>query len=84
MTHVAIVSHDAGGAELISSYVKRKIDNIYLYVLSGPAVKIFERKLGFETSLTVDHITLEFLLQEIRGSHIFLQLKFKIFYSLIE
>ena len=47
LPNICIVSHDAGGAELISSYVKRKIDNIYLYVLSGPAVKIFERKLGF-------------------------------------
>ena len=41
----AIVSHDAGGAEVLSSYVRQhNID--CLYVLEGPALKIFERKLG--------------------------------------
>jgi len=41
----AIVSHDAGGAEILSSYVFRnKLE--CLFVLDGPALKIFERKLG--------------------------------------
>ena len=40
-----VVSHDAGGAEILSSYVRRhNLD--CLYVLEGPALKIFERKLG--------------------------------------
>jgi hypothetical protein len=42
---LAVVSHDAGGAELLSSYIRAR--NIEcLYVLKGPALKIFERKLG--------------------------------------
>lgn len=42
---VVIVSHDAGGAEVLSSYVRRReIDCIY--VLEGPAKRIFQRKLG--------------------------------------
>ncbi|MBW0434113.1 hypothetical protein HGB47_10845 [Leptospira yasudae] len=42
---IAIVSHDAGGAEILSSYVKKYADQ-YSYVLEGPAVNVFERKLG--------------------------------------
>lgn len=38
----AIVCHDAGGAEIISNYIKN-INNYYL-VLSGPAKKIFKSK----------------------------------------
>jgi hypothetical protein len=42
---LAVVSHDAGGAELVSSYVRRA--GIHpLYVLAGPARAVFERKLG--------------------------------------
>lgn len=42
---IAVVSHDAGGAEILSSYVRQQnLDS--LYVLEGPARKIFERKLG--------------------------------------
>jgi hypothetical protein len=42
----AVVCHDAGGAEIISSYVRQhNLD--CLFVLEGPALKIFERKLGF-------------------------------------
>lgn len=39
-----IVSHDAGGAEIVSSYVRQRKLNGY-FALSGPAVKIFERKI---------------------------------------
>lgn len=42
---ICVVSHDAGGAEIISSYVRQNQTNCK-FVLSGPAVKIFERKLG--------------------------------------
>lgn len=41
----AIVSHDAGGAEVLSSYV-RAHPAPSCYVLDGPALKVFERKLG--------------------------------------
>lgn len=40
-----VVSHDSGGAELLSSYVKQKKLNCH-YVLAGPAVTIFRKKLG--------------------------------------
>jgi hypothetical protein len=42
---LALVSHDAGGAELISSYVRQQGLSC-LYVLEGPALRVFERKLG--------------------------------------
>lgn len=42
---IAVISHDAGGAEILSSYVRQQ-DMDFLYVLEGPACKIFERKLG--------------------------------------
>ncbi|MBM9577332.1 hypothetical protein JWG45_09225 [Leptospira sp. 201903070] len=42
---IAIVSHDAGGAEVLSSYIKKYPGN-YLFVLDGPAVSIFQKKIG--------------------------------------
>ena len=42
---IAVISHDAGGAEILSSYVRQR-DLDCLFVLEGPASKIFERKLG--------------------------------------
>lgn len=42
---IAVVSHDAGGAEVLSSHIRRQgLD--CAYVLDGPARRIFERKLG--------------------------------------
>lgn len=42
---IAVIAHDAGGAEILSSYIRRqKLD--CFYVLEGPARKVFERKLG--------------------------------------
>ncbi len=42
---IGVCCHDAGAAEIISSYIKQK--NISpLYYLSGPAIKVFERKIG--------------------------------------
>ncbi len=42
---VGIVCHDAGGAEIISSYILQ--NNITAkYCLEGPAVKVFKRNLG--------------------------------------
>lgn len=50
---IAIVSHDAGGAEILSSYVRQQnLDS--LYVLEGPARKIFERKLGTVQTLSLE------------------------------
>lgn len=41
----AIVCHDAGGAELVSNYVKNNKGK-YFYVLSGPAIKIFKKNIS--------------------------------------
>src|SRR2546428_12328417 len=42
---ICIVSHDAGGAEILASYVaQRRLE--CLFVLEGPAVKVFERRVG--------------------------------------
>ncbi|USR89932.1 hypothetical protein NEA10_13840 [Phormidium yuhuli AB48] len=42
---VCVVSHDAGGAEILASYVARnELDS--LFVLAGPAIKVFERRMG--------------------------------------
>lgn len=40
-----IISHDAGGAEVLSSYIAQKNLDCW-FVLGGPASKIFENKLG--------------------------------------
>jgi hypothetical protein len=49
----AVIAHDAGGAEILSSYVSRQGLRC-LYVLQGPARKIFERKLGNIEMLPLD------------------------------
>lgn len=50
---LAIVSHDAGGAEVISSFVRRDKPDC-LFSLEGPACRIFERKLE---SITIIPLT---------------------------
>ena len=42
---LAVVSHDAGGAEIVSSWLRQN-PQPYCLVLGGPAVAIFQRKLG--------------------------------------
>lgn len=42
---IAVISHDAGGAEVLSSHVRR-LGLDCCYVLDGPAKKVFARKLG--------------------------------------
>ena len=50
---VALVSHDAGGSEVVSSYV-RQHGLECVYALSGPALQIFERKLGTLVQLSLE------------------------------
>ncbi len=50
---VAVVSHDAGGAEVLSSYVRQERLNA-VFSLAGPAIQIFERKLGPITSVSLE------------------------------
>jgi len=47
---IAIVSHDAGGAEILSSWLRR-CEQSYCLVLDGPAKIIFQRKLGYSRSI---------------------------------
>ena len=42
---IAIVAHDAGGAEVVSSYVRQEKLKC-IYAIEGPAVNVFKRKLG--------------------------------------
>ena len=42
---IGIVSHDAGGAEILSSWALRSQEP-YCLVLDGPAVGIFKENLG--------------------------------------
>ncbi len=51
--HVTIVSHDAGGAEILSSWLKR--NNFYAnVVVAGPAEKIFRSKFAELKFLNLD------------------------------
>ncbi|PCH54299.1 MAG: hypothetical protein COC22_00400 [Flavobacteriaceae bacterium] len=40
-----VVCHDAGGAEVVSAWVRRNPDYQYRFILDGPAVKIFKGKI---------------------------------------
>lgn len=42
---LTVISHDAGGAEILSSLVRRRA-LACAFVLDGPALRVFERKLG--------------------------------------
>lgn len=50
---LAVVSHDAGGAEILSSFVRQHPGD-YQFALAGPALGIFERKLGAVRSVGLD------------------------------
>lgn len=50
---VALVSHDAGGAEVASSFARQSCLG-FVYSLAGPALRIFEKKLGAICVLQMD------------------------------
>lgn len=50
---ITIVSHDAGGAEILASYVAKN-NATYQLVLEGPAINIFKRRLGAIEIVTLD------------------------------
>ena len=52
---LAVVSHDAGGAEILSSYVRHRSIEAE-FVLDGPARKVFARKLGAITSGSLEEV----------------------------
>ena len=52
---IAIVSHDSGGAEVLSSWLCQEKPQ-YQLAIQGPAVAIFERKLGNIEILTLEEV----------------------------
>src|SRR5579862_9075962 len=46
-----IVAHDAGGSEVISSWVQNQSEGRYSFLLEGPAIEIFKRKVQFDKNL---------------------------------
>ena len=50
---ILIVVNDAGGAEVLSSYVRRTPGN-YIFCLKGPAENIFRKKLGEITNAPLE------------------------------
>jgi len=50
---ICVVAHDAGGAEILSSYVRQN-QGAWSYSLAGPATKIFVSKLGDITSIPLE------------------------------
>ena len=50
---ITAVAHDAGGAEIVSSYVRQHPGD-WVYCLDGPARAIFERKLGPVVSMPLE------------------------------
>lgn len=50
---IAVVSHDAGGAEILSSWVSQN-KGPFCFVLKGPAIDIFERKHGHIKNIELD------------------------------
>ena len=57
-----IISHDAGSAEVISSWVRRHPEYKYYFCLDGPAIEIFQRKIS---SIENQHvINLNMLIQK--------------------
>jgi hypothetical protein len=50
---VSIISHDAGGAEILSSWLRHN-SQPHCLVLDGPAVSIFQKKLGNSISIPLE------------------------------
>ena len=62
---ILIVSHDAGGAEVVSSWVRRHPEYQFEFCLDGPAVEIFKRKIGTIDNQSVNNLNM--LAQKLRG-----------------
>ena len=55
MKVLGVVCHDAGGAEVVSSWLNQT-KNPFLAYLEGPAVKIFKEKLGIENRYSMNEL----------------------------
>src|SRR5262245_30427596 len=49
---VLIVSHDAGGAEILSSWCRREVGHEYDFLIEGPAKNIFLRKCSVQPNIS--------------------------------
>ena len=56
--YIGVVAHDAGGANILASYCRRKPDN-YRYMLQGPAKVIFNKTLSIESEVNLERFVLE-------------------------
>ena len=50
---IAIVSHDAGGAEVLSSWASHQNES-YCLVVDGPAISIFQKKVGDQLIVSLE------------------------------
>lgn len=50
MSKILVVCHDAGGAEVISSWVKQQKNTEFSFLLDGPAILIFQKKMNLKLS----------------------------------
>jgi hypothetical protein len=55
---VALIAHDAGGAEILASYAIFNKSKNFEFVLSGPAVKVFNRRFESLEIKTFDEVIL--------------------------
>ena len=51
-----IANHDAGGAEIVSSWVRRNIRHQYRFIVEGPACPVYQRKLPAWNNCGVDDL----------------------------
>ena len=56
MKNIGIVSHDAGGAEVLSHWIANDKKNSFVYCLEGPAKKIFKKNLGVDCIVNIQEI----------------------------
>ncbi len=58
MARIALVSHDAGGAELVTNWARHQenIENEYLCSAKGPAIDIFARNLSGFTNMPMTEV----------------------------
>ena len=57
---ILIVAHDAGGAEIISAWVKANSQHEYRFILQGPAVITFSRKISEIKNESIENLLLIF------------------------
>lgn len=55
--NILVVAHDAGGAEIVSSWVAHNPNYVYSFLLDGPATGVFTKKLGDISILSKDALS---------------------------